>query len=54
MIYKDLRDFIGQLEGLRKLVRVSETVSPRLEMTAISDAVLQSAGPALLFEKPAG
>jgi len=54
MIYNDLRDFIGQLERLGKLVRVPQSVSPRLEMTAISDAVLQKAGPALLFEQPAG
>ena len=54
MIYADLRDFIGQLERLGKLVRVPETVSPRLEMTAVSDSVLQAGGPALLFENPAG
>ena len=54
MIYRDLRDFIGQLERLKKLVRVAEPVSPCLEMTAISDAVLRSEGPALLFEQPVG
>ena len=54
MKYADLRDFIGQLEGLGKLVRVSQSVSPRLEMTAFSDLVLQAGGPALLFESPAG
>ena len=54
MKYRDLRDFIGQLESRKKLVRVAEPVSPRLEMTAISDAVLRAAGPALLFEQPAG
>jgi 4-hydroxy-3-polyprenylbenzoate decarboxylase len=54
IVYADLRDFIGQLERLGKLVRVPETVSPRLEMTAVSDAVLRSGGPALLFERPIG
>ena len=54
MIYKDLRDFIEQLQKLGKLVHVPETVSPCLEMTAISDAVLRSGGPALLFDSPAG
>ena len=54
MIYSDLRDFIGQLECRGKLRRVAEKVSPRLEMTAISDAVLRAAGPALLFEQPDG
>jgi 4-hydroxy-3-polyprenylbenzoate decarboxylase len=52
MIYKDLRDFATQLERLGKLVRVPQSVSPRLEMTAFSDSVLQSGGPALLFENP--
>jgi 4-hydroxy-3-polyprenylbenzoate decarboxylase len=54
IVYNDLRDFIGQLEKRQKLLRVAETVSPDLEMTALSDAVLQKGGPALLFEKPAG
>jgi len=54
MIYSDLRDFIGQLETRGKLRRVAESVSPRLEMTAISDAVLRAEGPALLFERPDG
>jgi 4-hydroxy-3-polyprenylbenzoate decarboxylase len=54
MIYRDLRDFMAQLERLGKLVRIAETVSPRLEMTAVSDRVLQATGPALLFEQPAG
>ena len=54
MIYRDLRDFIGQLERLKKLVRVAEPVSPCLEMTAISDAVLRAGGAALLFEQPVG
>ena len=54
MKYGDLREFMAQLERLGKLTRVHETVSPRLEMTAISDKVLQQAGPALLFEKPDG
>jgi len=54
MIYRDLRDFAGQLESIKKLVRVPQTVSPRLEMTAFSDKVLQAGGPALWFERPAG
>jgi 4-hydroxy-3-polyprenylbenzoate decarboxylase len=54
MKYRDLRDFIEQLEGMGELKRVSEPVSTRLEMTALSDRVLRSAGPALLFERPAG
>jgi 4-hydroxy-3-polyprenylbenzoate decarboxylase len=54
MKYRDLRDFIAGLERSGSLRRVPETVSPRLEMTAICDAVLRSGGPALLFEKVEG
>jgi 4-hydroxy-3-polyprenylbenzoate decarboxylase len=54
MKYSDLRDFIAGLEGLGELRRVREKVSPVLEMTALSDRVLRAAGPALLFENPAG
>jgi 4-hydroxy-3-polyprenylbenzoate decarboxylase len=54
MKYKDLRDFMAQLERLGELKRVPEAVSPRLEMTALSDRVLQVGGPALLFGQPAG
>jgi 4-hydroxy-3-polyprenylbenzoate decarboxylase len=54
MKYRDLRDFIHQLETREALRRVQESVSPRLEMTAIGDAVLRAGGPALLFERPAG
>lgn len=54
MKYRDLRDFLEQLERQGDLRRVREAVSPRLEMTAVSDAVLQAGGPALLFERPTG
>ena len=54
MKYHDLRDFISQLESLGELRRVRAEVSPRLEMTEICDRVLKAAGPALLFERPAG
>jgi 4-hydroxy-3-polyprenylbenzoate decarboxylase len=54
MNYRDLRDFIAQLESRDALRRVQESVSPKLEMTAIGDAVLRAGGPALLFERPAG
>jgi len=54
MKYRDLRDFIGQLESRGELKRVPESVSVKLEMTAIGDSVLRSGGPALLFERPHG
>lgn len=54
MKYRDLRDFAAQLEQVGELRRVREPVSPRLEMTALSDRVLREGGPALWFEQPAG
>ena len=54
MKYRDLRDFIGQLERQGDLRRVADPVSPVLEMTAVADRVLRAEGPALLFEQPAG
>ncbi len=50
--YKDLRDFVAQLEALGELRRIAVPVSPALEMTEISDRVLRAHGPALLFEQP--
>ncbi|MDH3319869.1 MAG: 4-hydroxy-3-polyprenylbenzoate decarboxylase [Betaproteobacteria bacterium] len=54
MHYADLRGFLGGLEALGGLKRLSAPVSPRLEMTEICDRVLRAGGPALLFERPAG
>ncbi|MED5621344.1 UbiD family decarboxylase [Ideonella sp. BN130291] len=54
MKYRDLREFVHQLEAAGELKRVLQPVSPRLEMTALADRVLQAGGPALLFEQPAG
>ena len=50
MKYRDLRDFIAQLERRGALKRITAPVSTNLEMTEISDRVLRAAGPALLFE----
>ncbi len=54
MIYRDLRDFLAQLEARGELKRIAVEVDPRLEMTEIADRVLRAGGPALLFEKPKG
>ncbi|BBJ23916.1 4-hydroxy-3-polyprenylbenzoate decarboxylase [Candidatus Nitrotoga sp. AM1P] len=54
MKYRDLRDFISQLEKLGELKRVITSVSPHLEMTEICDRVLRAQGPAVLFDNPAG
>jgi len=50
--YRDLRDFIAQLERLGQLKRIAHPVSTKLEITEISDRVLHAGGPALLFERP--
>lgn len=52
MEYRDLRDFIAQLEKNGDLKRISQRVDPNLEITEISDRVLRAGGPALLFEQP--
>ncbi len=54
MKYKDLRDFIGQLESLGELKRMAEPLSTRLEMTALADQVLRAGGPAILVTNPVG
>ena len=54
MEYKDLRDFIAQLESMGELKRITALVSTHLEMTEICDRVLRAQGPALLFENVAG
>jgi len=57
MPLNDLRQFIDLLDKRRQLVRITQPVSPELEITEVTDRV--SKGPAaqnkaLLFEKPAG
>ena len=54
MHYKDLRDFIKQLEKQGELKRITIPVDPYLEMTEICDRTLKQGGPALLFENPTG
>ncbi len=54
MQYRDLRDFLAQLEQRGLLRRVTTEVDPHLEMTEICDRVLRAGGPAILFENPKG
>ena len=54
MRYRDLRDFLRELERLGELKRVSVEIDPCLEMTEVCDRVLKREGPALLFERPRG
>ncbi|MEK7772335.1 MAG: 4-hydroxy-3-polyprenylbenzoate decarboxylase [Pseudomonadota bacterium] len=54
MKYKDLRDFIAQLETMGELKRIQTEIDPALEMTEICDRILKAQGPAVLFENPKG
>ncbi|RPI44134.1 MAG: 4-hydroxy-3-polyprenylbenzoate decarboxylase [Betaproteobacteria bacterium] len=54
MPYRDLREFIGQLESRGELRRVAAEIDPCLEMTELCDRVLKRGGPALLFERVKG
>jgi 4-hydroxy-3-polyprenylbenzoate decarboxylase len=54
MQYKDLRDFIRQLEQSGELKRIQAEVAPYLEITEICDRTLKAGGPALLFENVKG
>ena len=54
MKYRDLRDFIAQLEQRGELKRIRVEVDPYLEVTEICDRTLRAGGPALLFERPKG
>ena len=57
MPFSSLRDFIALLESRQNLVRVSEPVSPVLEITEVQTRLLKDQGPAVLFETladPAG
>ena len=54
MSYRDMRDFIADLEKRGELKRIQTEVSTVLEMTEISQRVLEAGGPALLFENVKG
>ena len=54
MAFKDLRDFVAFLEEKGDLRRIGVPVDPELEMTEITDRVIKSGGPALLFENVIG
>jgi len=51
MSYRDLRDFIDQLEQGGDLKRIRQNIDPNLEVTEICDRTLRAKGPALLFEQ---
>lgn len=50
MAYKNLSEFIKQLERQGELIRITEFVSPDLEIAEITDRISKNYGKALLFE----
>ena len=54
MSYRDLQEFVTHLERNGELKRISVSVDPYLAITEVADRVVKAAGPALLFENPAG
>jgi 4-hydroxy-3-polyprenylbenzoate decarboxylase len=50
MAYRSMREFLAKLETEQRLVRVREPVSTVLEMTEIQTRLLDTQGPAVLFE----
>jgi len=55
-MFNDLNEFISALDKARELARITEPVSPDLEICAVTDRVSKSpgGGPGLLFERPTG
>lgn len=54
MAYRNLKDFVHRLKHENELVEISKPVSPKLEITEITDRVTKANGPALLFTNPIG
>lgn len=54
MPFSNLRHFIRLLETRSDLKRIQESVSPNLEIAAITDQITKAGGPALFFEKVDG
>ena len=54
MAFRDLQDFIAELERQGELVRVSVEVDPQYEVAELVQRVIRQDGPALLFERVKG
>ena len=54
MNFKDIREFIDFLDERGDLQRITTQVNADLEITEITDRMVKSGGPALLFENVAG
>lgn len=52
--FQDLHEFVAFLEAKGQLVRITQPVSPFLEITEITDRTTKGGGPALLFENVRG
>ena len=54
--FSDIQAFIAELERRKDLARITDPVSPDLEIAAVIDRVCKSpgGGPGLLFDRPAG
>ena len=50
MAYNTIDEFISKLESANELVRITESVSPYLEISEINDRIVKNKGKALLFE----
>jgi 4-hydroxy-3-polyprenylbenzoate decarboxylase len=50
MPYKNLAQFIATLEKKGELIRIKKFVSPRLEISEVTDRIVKNNGKALLFE----
>ncbi len=55
-MYPDLTDFLADLDKRGRLTRITEPISPDLEIAAVTDRACKvpGGGPALLFERPEG
>src|SRR5438128_11426746 len=55
-MYSDLNDFIADLDKRKLLARVRESVSPDVEIAALTDRFCKTpgGGPGLFFERPTG
>lgn len=54
MAYRNFQHFLDELSSKGEMKRISEPISPTLEITEIADRVMKSEGPALLFDNVIG
>jgi len=54
MAFDNLQDLIASFERTNELVRLTQSLSPCLEISEVTDRVVKQGGPALLFANPRG